>query len=246
MVVDKNRIARAVGRERYDRGRRIAFVTAPRCGRGLRLSVAQHEDDRELFDVVDDVLDAAFAGVDANGDKMRATCALYQDFPSYTIIAQLFTTIGYDGLTSAEMTFFLEFLGAMISAEALELARPAEYVLWVDFFEDDSRVDAAWNTVCGAISSDEGWRRLLIASGPVPEGLKMPVIERFRPDPSFHDAIFEALSGGVFDIYGRIERANVESILPALRIDRSHPAYHQLLVRLADPAPIEFEWQLKT
>lgn len=245
MVVDKARIARAVGQERYERARRIAWASAARCGTARFRSESEKDDDSELYDIVDDVLEATFDGVMTNGDKMRAACALYEDFPSYTIVSQLFTTIGFNGLTSDDLTSLLRFLGAMLSAEAIELAQPAAYVLWVDFFEDDSRVDGAWDTVCGVISGDEGWRRLLGVSGPVPEALKLPVIERFLPDPSFHDAIFDALSASVFDVYGRIDRPTVESILPALRIDRSQPAYQQLLIRLADPAPIEFGWQLK-
>ena len=153
--------------------------------------------------------------------------------------------IGFDGLTDDEMTSFFRFLGAMLCRGAIEFARPAEYVLWVYFFEDENRVDAAWEAVCGTISTDEGWRRLLVASGPVPEPLKLPVIERFLPDLSFHDAIFGALSASVFDIYGRIDRITVEAILPKLHVDRSHASYHQLLVRLANPEPIEFGWRLK-
>lgn len=159
--------------------------------------------------------------------------------------SQLFATIGYDGLSDEDTTFLYRFFAAKLSAGAIELAQPVAYVLWVDFFEDDSRVTDAWDTVCGAISSDEGWRRLLNASGPVPEALKVPVIERFLPDPSFHDAILDALIGGVFDVYGRIERATVETLLPKLQVDRDHAVYHQLTARLADPAPIEFGWRLK-
>jgi hypothetical protein len=245
VIVDKTRIAHAVGAERYELGRRIAWASAPRCGSMLFRTETEKDDDSNLYDIVDEVLEAAFTGLPATGDKMRAMCALYEDFPSYTIVSQLFATVGFDGLLSGELTSLLAFLGMMLSAPEIELAQPAAYVLWVDFFEDDSRVDAAWETVCDRISSDEGWRRLLAASGPVREELKLPVIERFLPDESFHDAIFEALSVGVFDIYGRIERATVESMLPTLRIDRAHPAYQQILVRLADPAPIEFGWRLK-
>ena len=245
MPFDKERIAHAVGVERYERARRIAWATAPRCGTALFRSDTEKDDDRTLFDIVDDALEAAFAGATTNLDKIRATSALYEDFPSYTLLHGLFLTVGFDGFSGGELTSFLEFLGAMLSADAIEFAKPAAYVLWVDFFEDDSRVDDAWKTVCGAITSDEGWRRLLGASGPVPEALKLPVIERFLPDPAFHGAIFDAVFSSVFDIFGQIERATVESILPALRIDRNDPAYQQLLLRLADPAPIDRGWRMK-
>ncbi len=245
MIVDKDRIARAVGTARYERGRRIAWAHAARCGNLLSLSDAERGDDAELYDIVDEVIDAAFAEAATNGDKMRAMCALYDDFPSYTLVTQLFTTIGYDGLSNEDMTLLYRFFAAKLSTAAIELAQPVSYVLWVDFFEEASRVDAAWKTVCGAISSDEGWRRLLNASGPVPESLKLPVIERLLPDPSFHDAILDALIGGVFDVYGRIERSTVATTLPMLQVDRSHPAYQGLLSRLADTAPIEFGWRLK-
>lgn len=245
MFVDKDGIARSVGRERYERGRAIAWAHAPDCGSALYRTETEQQEDTELFNIVGDVLDTAFAGAATNADKLRATCALYEDFPAFTTLSQLFMEIGFDGLTADQMTFFFRFLAAMLSRDAIEFARPAAYMLWVDFFEDDSRVEGAWNTVCEAISSDAGWRRLLGASGPVPEPLKLPVIERFRTDPSFHDAIFEALSASVFDIYGRIDRTTVEAILPTLHVDRSHESYHELLVRLANPAPIEFGWRLK-
>jgi hypothetical protein len=245
VIVDKARVAHAVGAERYELGRRIAWASAPRCGSMVFCTETEKDDDSNLYNIVDEVLEAAFTGLPTTGDKMRAMCALYEDFPSYTIVSQLFMTVGFDGLSSAELASLLAFLGTMLSAAEIELAQPAAYVLWVDFFEDDNRVDAAWETVCDTISSDEGWRRLLAASGPVREKLKFPVIERFLPDQRFHDAIFDALSAGVFDIYGRIERTTVESMLPKLRIDRTHAAYQQLLVRLADPAPIEFGWRLK-
>jgi hypothetical protein len=243
--VDRELIARAVGPDRYERARRIAWATAEHCGSSLNRSELFGEDANELYDIVDDVLGAAFVDADSAGTMMRKACALYEDFPSYTILSQLFFTIGYGTLPDDEMRTFYRFLGTMLSAEAIELAHPAGYVLWVDYFEDESRVDEAWHTVCGAITSDDGWRRLLEASGPVPERLKLPVLERFIAVPSFQEAVFNALAAAVFDVYGQIGRATVEAMLPRLRIDRSEPAYTNLLLRLADPAPIELGWRLK-
>ncbi|MDB5042767.1 MAG: hypothetical protein JWN27_3493 [Candidatus Eremiobacteraeota bacterium] len=245
MIVDRELIARAVGPDRYERARRIAWATAARSGNALSLSASEREDHRGLYDIVEDVLGAAFVGADSSAAMMSTACSLYEDFPSYTILSQIFFTIEYETLSDDEKREFYRFLGTMLSAAAIELARPAGYMLWVDHFEDESRVDDAWHTVCAAITSDDGWRRLLEASGPVPERLKLPVLERFIAVPSFQDAVFNALAAAVFDVYGQIDRATVEAMLPRLQIDRSAPAYTDLLVRLADPAPIELGWSLK-
>jgi hypothetical protein len=147
-------------------------------------------------------------------------------------------------LTESEIAPLYRFFGTMLSSDRAELAEPATRVLR-EFFDDSDRVDAAWRAVTASIDSDSGWRHLLMdASGPVPERLKLPVIERFIGDPAFHEAIFGAIMLGVFDLYGEIERSTAESLLDRILVDVTNPAYVALRKRLADPKPIEPGWQL--
>ena len=244
VIVDRDRIARKVGEQRYERGRSLAWTTA--TGTGTRENREAHRDTSyELYAIIADVLEAALDHSEPPAAKMRKTCALYQDFPSFSLLAELFDTIGHDSLSPDDSSDFCRFLGHMLDAPEAELADPAAYLLWVRFFEEEDKVDAAWTAVSGVMATDRGLERLLLTSGPVPERLKLPLFERLLPNANFHAAILKALSRGVFDTSGRIERATVESFLVRLRIDRDSDEYTSLIERLADAAPIEYRWQFK-
>jgi hypothetical protein len=218
--------------------------TAP--GTGTRENrEAQGETDYELYDIVTDALQAALDPGEPPAASMRKACALYQEFPSYALLAELFNTIGHDSLSPDESSEFYRFLGQMLDAHEAELADPATYLLWVRYFEEEERVNAAWTAVSHVIATDRGLERLLLASGPVPERLKLPLFERLLRNPNFHTAILKALSRGVFDMHGRIERATVESFLGKIHVDQASDEYTSLRERLADPTPIEFGWQFK-
>lgn len=244
MIVDRARIAQRIGEQRYERGRALAWAAAPGTGTWENRK-ALGETGGELYDIVADVLEAALDPDEPPAVSMRKACALYRDFPSYSFLMQLSITIEYNALFADEAKEFFRFLGRMLDAPAAELGDPAAYLLWVDFFEVEERVDAAWTAVSDVIATDRGWERLLLASGPVPERLKLPLFERLLPEVRFHAFILRALSRGVFDTFGRIERGTVESFLGKLRIDQTSDEYTSLIERLADPTPIEYGWRLK-
>jgi hypothetical protein len=244
VIVDRERIAQRIGEERYERGRALAWAAAP--GTGTRENHEEHrETGYELREIVNAALEVVLDLDEPAAASMRKACALYRDFPSYSLLAGLFNTIGYDSLSPDDSSEFCRFLGRMLDAPEAELADPAAYLLWVDYFEVEERVDAAWMAVSDVIATDRGIERLLLASGPVPERLKLPLFERLLLNENFHAAILKALSRGVFDMLGRIERATIVSFLGKLHGDRSSDEYTSLIERLADPAPIELGWQLK-
>jgi hypothetical protein len=239
-LIDKAVVARAIGEARYEDGRRLAWRTAAGTGTQRTLPQADQADREALYDIVSDVLAAAFTQDDTPSSQMRKLCELYSDFPSYTVLSRFPMEIGIDALPEREMRSYYRLLGEMLSAEADELADPVAYHLWVDLFEGTDTVDEAWVSVAAAITSQRGWRRLLEHSGPVPIDLKIGAFEAAAADPNLHEAILKALYSGLVDAYGIMDRATIEAWLPRLQIRTESSAEYarDLRKRLVDPRPI--------
>jgi hypothetical protein len=116
------------------------------------------------------------------------------------------------------------------------VARPVEYSLWVDYFEDTSTVERAWAEVA-AVHEPRRPRldRVLAASGPVPWDLKAPVYEALAGEGGWDDAIVAGLYGSCNDLYGSIERNAALSILRQLRDPTKDDIYRVVARVLADP-----------
>jgi hypothetical protein len=91
-----------------------------------------------------------------------------------------------------------------------------EYVLWVDFFEDQAVSVKAWNGVLGACPSKEAKRRLLANSGPVPYAEKRYHYHELTKNPADHELLVECLARSLQDVYGDIDHADAKAMLKKL------------------------------
>lgn len=141
--------------------------------------------------------------------------------------------------------------------EAPEPADVVEYSLWVDWFEDRTTVETAFEAVlAGDVRDAEergrigdfasgGWRRraqrVLIRSGPVPWRLKHPVYTALAEVPELRHALFRGVLHSYHDYFGDLEPAagldllthlglppDTEHLAPLLTVLRAgHTGHHR-------------------
>src|SRR4051794_20864787 len=109
--------------------------------------------------------------------------------------------------------------------EHLEQPRASEavlYSLWVDWFEDITTVERAFNEVLARDwerlgEDDESLKRRVTAvlkvSGPVPWKLKAPVYTAAAEFPRLRPAVFSGLLYSYHDVYGSLEVAPALALL---------------------------------
>lgn len=106
------------------------------------------------------------------------------------------------------------------------------YVLWCDFFEDQSTVKESWEWIMRAIKNDK-WLALVIESAwPVPFELKEPIYQRLIHNQSYHQSIFNSLLHSAYDYFWKINTAQAKKILKKLKVDSSTSEYKLLKEKL--------------
>ncbi|MCA0042775.1 hypothetical protein LA304_04635 [Celeribacter sp. ASW11-22] len=96
-----------------------------------------------------------------------------------------------------------------------------EYVLWVDFFEDQSTCEAAWHGLMCMASDRKVRDRILINAGPVPYVLKKPIYHQMIKFPDEHEALAESLAHSKQDYFGDIDRKDARKLVKRLDLPRS-------------------------
>jgi hypothetical protein len=91
------------------------------------------------------------------------------------------------------------------------LAHAASYSLWVDWLEDPSTVERAWQAMIAAPPERRRTERLVEISGPVPWKLKAPLLDELARDPRFHPAI-RKLTGARDEVLGQLDEDGAKAL----------------------------------
>jgi hypothetical protein len=123
--------------------------------------------------------------------KISLGFQLYETFPSYFH----FLTPFYRGIRDNEIVdgkekqiIWAGFMKYLFMENYY--ADPVDYVLWVEFFEDERTVREAWQGLVNNCSDKKSFLRLLQCAGPVPFDLKESHYNSLLIDATNHEAIF--------------------------------------------------------
>ena len=198
------------------------------CGR----SGAIKELPKETWNLFFEISDKVWYSSMATSQKIKSGFQLYEVFPNY----YHFLTPFYHSIRNKEVTdsnekeiiwkHFMKYL-----ASENFYADPVGYVLWVDFFEDQSLVHEAWTGLM-KFYDKKAVLRLLEQSGPVPYELKENLYKTLIKDDESHEAIFKSLFFSAYDIYGQISKGKARDLLKQLNLDRTTENYKLLLKKL--------------
>ena len=191
------------------------------------------ELNTETWDLFNDISEALWSSNLSLNQKIRIDFELYEYFPSY----HHFLVPFYDAIREKTLNDqsdkkfiwqkFINYLGS-----ENYYADPVGYVLWVEFFEDQSTVAEAWHGLIANNTNMASILRLLKHSGPVPFELKESVYDSLISDTSNHQAIFESLLYSAFDAFGQIDNQKTRVILGKLSIDKEARDYKLLLDKI--------------
>lgn len=151
-------------------------------------------------------------------EKFQRLFEVVELWPCYSTASFLFRLhmIGVDAMAEAflwrQMVLILE-QGNKLHQEAIE------YVLWVDFFEDQSTSSKAWNGVMTATSNKKARERLLVNSGPVPYSAKRTHYLELLKNSNDHEILAECLARSVQDHFGDIDRTEAKVMLAKLHVE---------------------------
>lgn len=219
-----------VGAERYDAACRIAWSSA--AGTGRCGGVRSWPGDLQF--VPHEFADIWWRDVPP-AQCLELSLRLYREMPCYANVMEL--KGGYDRLDGDEKQTLWDAFRELLGSEDDRLADPLAYALGVDFFEDASTVQESWREVTERDRRPWGRRieRVLDHAGPVPWPLKEELFAQLVDDERFHDAIFRALAGSAFDVYGQLG-PSAATWLQQLRLPADTPDLPALRVRLGAEA----------
>ena len=205
-----------------------AKTTSIDCGK-----VVNKQLQSETWDLFNEISDKVWYSTMTNSQKVSLGFQLYEIFPSY----YHFLVPLYRGIRNKEIVsqneketiwkYFMKYL-------ALEnyYADPVGYVLWVDFFEDETTVIDTWQGLVNNYTDKKALLRLLEHAGPVPFDLKETHYNGLLVDKKNHELIFNSLLYSAYDVYGQIDKKKALNILAKLKIDIVTENYRLLQEKL--------------
>lgn len=241
VMITKDDVIKIVGEEQYWLASKAAKSVASSCsGESIGLGLADNNDFvTETAYKINDILaeDDPAAFVDPTPSQLPIILEIYQDIPDYALLAVCYMHYVSRQYSEAAAALLWANLRDFLSSEDEALAGPAEYLLWIDFFENRSTAPEAWRRMLAEPRNDLLVSRILGNSGPVPCPLKFELYEELLPDPNWHSDIFESLFASEFDVHGQLntpaERQRARDILNTLKIEREEERYKMLSESLA-------------
>jgi hypothetical protein len=187
----------------------------------------------ETWDLFDEVSDKVWNSDMTNLKKITLGFQLYELFPSY----YHFLTPFYHGIRDKQIAeqnekeiIWNHFMKYLASENCY--SHPVSYVLWVDFFEDDTTVRETWQGLVNNNSDRTSLLRLLAVAGPVPFELKESLFNSFLTEIETHELIFDSLLTSAYEVFGKIDKKKSLAILAKLQIDTKTEKYKLLQEKL--------------
>jgi hypothetical protein len=114
--------------------------------------------------------------------------------------------------------------GVILSLEStdLKLREAIEYVLWVDFWEDQSTCIEAWNGLWALKPKKQVQDLLIVNAGPVPYELKRPIYLELLKEKANHKVLAESLARSIDDVFGSVDIEDVKGLVPQLRVAKGN------------------------
>ncbi|MBL7732572.1 MAG: hypothetical protein JNM88_15455 [Chitinophagaceae bacterium] len=205
---------------------RLAAIDCGRHGADKKLSAA-------TWSLLDDLSDKVWDTEKTTTQKITQTFELYELFPSYYhFLKPLYYGIRDKEITAPEEKETIwKRLMHYLAGENYH-ADPVGYILWVDFFEDESTVRESWQGLLNHPCGKQSLTRLLESSGPVPYDLKEQLYNSLIGDKTTHPHIFNSLLFSSIDLYGKTDKEKANRLLARLKVDTTSENYILLKEKL--------------
>ena len=187
----------------------------------------------DTWNLFDEISDKVWYSKMTNRQKISLGFQLFETFPSY----YHYLTPFYHGIRNKEITdptekeiiwkHFMKYL-----ASENYYADPVGYVLWVEFFEDETTVRDTWHGLVNNYSDKKSLLRLLEQAGPVPFDLKESIYNNLLVEKTNHELIFISLFNSAYDVFGKIDKKKSRNILAKLKVDTETENYKHLKEKL--------------
>ena len=161
--------------------------------------------------------------------KVNLTLKLLDLNPEYEFFMLL--DINFDKINTTSRNLIWTYFSHHLSGEDTKQRDAVEHSLCDDFFNDEDRVQEAWNAMIRN-SNDGILQRLLINSGPVPYDLKDELYQKLLKDTTWHYFILESLFNSFSYGFGEIDFEAARKLLPKLKAHRSSEKYLELFEAL--------------
>lgn len=123
-----------------------------------------------------------------------------------------------------------------IGSDDLSIREAIEYVLWVDFFEDQSTCKETWGELTSRVRRPEVLDRLIVNAGPVPFALKQPFYRKLSRDPSRHAVLAESLARSIDDAFGQTDLVETQKYFDKLQLPDGNKHFEYLRKKLSETA----------
>lgn len=185
------------------------------------------------WNLFDDMSDKVWYSKIDNQKKISLSFQLFESFPSkYHFLNPFYYAINNKEITDpAEKQIIWQQLMKYLASEN-HYADPVGYLLWVNFFENDSLVRETWQGLLNNNSDNKSLLRLLESAGPVPFDLKEPVYKNLLSDEKNHETIFLSLLFSAYDFFGQLDKRKALDILTKLKINKESENYKLLKEKL--------------
>jgi hypothetical protein len=187
----------------------------------------------EIWDLFDDISEKVWYSTMPVSQKISLGFQLFEIFPSYYhFLVPFYHAIRDNVITdSKEKELIWKSFMTYLASENY-YADPVGYVLWVEFFEDQSTVREAWQGLVNNYSDKRSLLRLLEYAGPVPFDLKEPIYYSLLADKKEHEHVLNSLLHSAYDVFGQIDKKKTLDILAKLEIATKTENYGLLKEKL--------------
>ncbi len=240
-MITKDEIIKLVGEEQYWLASKAAKNVASPCD--SQPASLESTDNRDYVTEtaykINDILaqDDPAAFVDPTPSQLPVILEIYRDIPDYAFLSVCYMHYISGQYSQAAAALLWSNLREFLSSEDEALSGPAEYVLWVDLFENRNSASEAWRRMLAEPRSDLLISRILGNSGPVSCDLKFELYDELLANQHWHADIFESLFASEFDVHGQLdkptERQRAREILSTLKIEPDSERYTMLSESLA-------------
>ena len=202
-------IIATIGKEKFDTACAEAKKAAPGTGNTLGKDNFKSDDiPHEISEIIWDETGDTLA-------KLELAFRFYEAMPCFGYL--MYFSMNYSKFSRESKDYFWSQYKKYLSGDDT-LAAPVAYSLWCDFFEDPGTVQEAWDNLTSDFSNAALFRRVLVASGPVPFPLKENLYQKLLPQEMWHPAIFRSLLHSQFDVYGSMDQKSGLAILKQLKL----------------------------
>lgn len=196
----------------------------------LDLYAGASDSPSTAWNFINDACEHICKSREANlSSEQQVDCLLdvVEAYPSYAASQFLFRLFREDGLSSLAEDKLWEGILCLLVNENIFVHEAARYVLWVDFFEDQSCSEEAWLALTSRAKAPHMLDKLLVNAGSVPFMLKRPFYDELLQEPARHAVVAESLARSVNDVYGQIDNRTARGYLQRLHLpeENEHVRY---------------------